>query len=54
MKETIEIEELKKVLWKVEEEGRQIAWWADSSSEQCTGYGMMDSIQRIKNELKIE
>lgn len=54
MKEAIEIEELKKVLWKVEEEGRQITRWADSYSEQCTGYGMMDGVQRIKNELKIE
>lgn len=54
MKKTIEIDDLKKILWKVEEEGRQEASWATNERDEQHGWGMMSAVTRIKNELGIE
>ena len=51
MKKTIEMEELLKILQEIEEEGRQEASWATYERDEQHGWGMMDAVTRIRNEV---
>lgn len=51
MKKTIETEKLLKILEEIEEEGRQEASWATCERDEQHGWGMMDAVTRIKNEV---
>ena len=51
MKKTIELEELLKILQEIEEEGRQEASWATYERDEQHGWGMMDAVTRIRNEV---
>lgn len=51
MKKKIETEKLLKILQEIEEEGREEASWATYEREEQHGWGMMDAVTRIRNEV---
>lgn len=52
VEKTIEKEKLQKILQEIEEEGRQEASWAKYERNEQHGWGMMDAVTRIRNEIE--